>query len=173
MKKLLLFLIFTFFGIVNSAYSQAVCGGTFTDPAGPNANYANNSNVTTTICPTNAGEVVTITFTSFALESNFDLLKVYNGTSASAPLIANLTGTSIPQAITSSDPTGCLTFVFTSDSTSNNTGWTSNITCGPFDNTNCLPPTSLIVTNITATSAVIGWTAATNETSWLLNVQLN
>jgi hypothetical protein len=51
MKKLLLFLIFTFFGIVNSAYSQAVCGGTFTDPAGPNANYANKSNVTTTICP--------------------------------------------------------------------------------------------------------------------------
>ena len=173
MKKLLLLLIFTFFGILNSAYSQAICGGIFTDPAGPNANYASSSNVTTTICPANPGDVVTMSFTTFALENNFDFLKVYNGTSASAPLIANLTGTSIPQAITSTDPTGCLTFVFTSDTTNNNTGWTSNVTCAPLDNTNCLPPTSLTVTNITQNSAVIGWTATTNETNWLLNVQLN
>lgn len=173
MKKLLLLLIFTFFGIINSAYSQAICGGTFTDPAGPNANYANNSNVTTTICPTIAGEVVTVSFTSFALENNFDFLKVYNGASTTGSLIANLTGTSIPQSITSTDPTGCLTFVFTSDSTSHNIGWTSNVTCGPPVTTNCLPPTSLTVTNITATSAVIGWIAATNESSWVVNIQLN
>jgi hypothetical protein len=173
MKKLLLLLIFTSLAIVNSAYSQAVCGGTFTDPAGPNSNYANNSNFTTTICPTNSGEVVTVTFTSFGLENNYDFLKVYNGTSATAPLIANLSGFSIPQAITSTDPTGCLTFVFTSDTSVNNTGWISNVSCGPPVSSNCLPPTSLMVTNITATSAVIGWTAQSNETSWVLNVQLN
>ena len=48
------------------------CGGTFTDAAGPTANYANHSNSTVTICPTNLGEVVTVTFSAFNTETNFD-----------------------------------------------------------------------------------------------------
>lgn len=173
MKKLLLLLLFAFFGIVNQAYSQAVCGGTFNDPAGPNANYANNSNVTTTICPTVPGDLVTVTFTSFALESNIDLLKVYDGTTASAPLIATLTGTSIPQAVTSSATNGCLTFVFTSDVSVTNTGWTSNVSCGPPDSTNCLIPTALAVTNVTDSSATLSWTANNGESSWQVFTSVN
>jgi hypothetical protein len=57
------------------------CGGNFTDPGGPTGNYANNANVTTVICPTNPGDLVTITFTSFNLEAGFDFLKVYDGNS--------------------------------------------------------------------------------------------
>jgi len=172
MKKLLLLLTVIFFGAISTANSQSVCGGTFTDPGGPNANYANNSNVTTIICPTNPGEVVTVTFTTFALENNFDKLRVYNGNTTNAPLLATLTGFVLPQAITSSDTTGCLTFVFTSDSSVVNSGWTSDITCGQPVISTCTPPTSLIATNITQNSAVIGWTSTGNETSWLLSLQM-
>jgi hypothetical protein len=41
------------------------CGGTYTDPGGANGQYANNANSTVTICPP-AGQLVTVTFTSFS-----------------------------------------------------------------------------------------------------------
>ncbi|ESU29652.1 putative adhesin [Flavobacterium limnosediminis JC2902] len=71
-----------------------VCGGTFTDPAGPSANYANNSDYTVTIFPTNPGEAVTVTFTSFSTEVNYDGLYVFNGNTTSSPQISsgNLSG---------------------------------------------------------------------------------
>lgn len=170
MKKQLLFLILAIFGTFQSIYAQPTCGSLFTDPAGPNGNYANNTDVTTTICPANVGEVVTINFSSFALETNFDFLKVYNGPSTTSPLLANLTGLSIPPSITSTDPSGCLTFVFTSDSSVNYAGWIANIICTQPVSPNCVAPTSPIVSNVTAASATIGWTAGSNETSWNLNI---
>ncbi|MGL2962325.1 DUF7619 domain-containing protein [Flavobacterium sp. RSB2_4_14] len=168
MKQLLLLVTLAFIILPNISYSQSTCGGTFTDPGGPNANYSNNANVTTTICPSNAGEVVTVTFASFALETNLDLLKVYNGSSSTAPLIATLTGTVIPQAITSTDVTGCLTFVFTSDSTVTDSGWNSNVSCGPFVNPNCTPPTSLLVTDITLNSATLSWNQTTQSSIYIV-----
>jgi uncharacterized repeat protein (TIGR01451 family) len=163
------------------------CGGIFTDSAGPTANYANNSNVTTTICPTNPGEVVTVTFTSFDTEATWDGLYVYNGNAvvpanqiASTNPAGNVPGglagaywgTTIPGPFTSTAADGCLTFVFRSDGSANRPGWVANVTCGPLVDPNCLPPTSLLVSNITPTSAVIGWTATANETNWMLNIQM-
>jgi uncharacterized repeat protein (TIGR01451 family) len=166
MKKQLLLSFFALLigTFLTSAQTTPVCGGMFTDPAGPNLNYANSSNVTTTICPTNQGEFVTISFTSFALENNFDRLRIYNGTSASAPLIANLTGSTIPPAYTSSDSSGCLTFVFTSDSSVNQAGWVSNISCGlP---SSCQTPTNLLTTNLSTNSVNLSWTESGSATSW-------
>ena len=40
-------------------------GDAFTDPGGPTGQYGNNANVTTTICPENPGDVVTVVFNSF------------------------------------------------------------------------------------------------------------
>ncbi len=155
-KQLLLSFFALFFGtFLTLAQTTPVCGETFTDPAGATANYANNSNVTTTICPTNPGEFVTISFTSFALENNFDRLKIYNGTSASATLIADLTGNTIPPAYTSSDSSGCLTFVFTSDSSINQAGWVANITCG--STPICLAPISVNASPTSNTTAVLNW----------------
>ncbi len=157
MKKQLLLSFFALFlgTFLTLAQTTPVCGGTFTDPAGATTNYANNSNVTTTICPTSPGEFVTVSFTSFALENNFDRLKIYNGTSASAFLLADLTGNTIPTAYSSSDSSGCLTFVFTSDSSINQAGWVADITCG-FPST-CLAPISANVTSINTTSAILNW----------------
>lgn len=155
-KQLLLSFFALFFGtFLTLAQTTPVCGGTFTDPAGATTNYADNSNVTTTICPSNPGEFVTVSFTSFALENNFDRLKIYNGTSANAPLIADLTGSTIPPAYTSSDSSGCLTFVFTSDTSINQAGWVANITCGLASQ--CLTPLSVNVTPINNSSALLNW----------------
>ncbi|PKP15965.1 MAG: adhesin, partial [Bacteroidetes bacterium HGW-Bacteroidetes-23] len=120
-----------------SAWSQGVnattqlvppaCGGTFTDPGGASGNYGNNANVTTTICPENGTDLVTVSFLSFALENNWDFLRIYDGPSAASPLIGSYTGNNIPPDVTSSTPGGCLTFVFTSDGSGVAAGWVANV----------------------------------------------
>ena len=71
MKKTLLLTIFALFALFNTVHSQE-CGTVFTDPAGATTNYVNNSDYTVTICPTNPGDLVTVTFTSFSTEVNWD-----------------------------------------------------------------------------------------------------
>ncbi len=128
MKKTLLLTLFLFLGTLTAIHSQE-CGSVFTDPAGPTANYANNSDYTVTICPPNPGDLVTVTFTSFDIEATWDALYVFNGNSIAAPQISSSNpsgnvpgglaggfwGTAIPGPFTSTSPDGCLTFRFRSD----------------------------------------------------------
>ena len=160
LKTILLFFIGTFFMSAQSI----ICGGSFTDPAGVNANYADNSSVTTTICASNPTDYVTVTFNSFALESNYDFLKVYDGNSASAPLIASFSGSTIPNPISSSVPGGCLTFVFTSDNIVNAAGWDATVSCSSDIPLTCPTPNGLLVSS-TSGSPVVTW-AAGNATQW-------
>jgi gliding motility-associated-like protein len=145
------------------------CGGTFTDPGGASGQYANNANVTTTICPTNAGDLVTVIFTSFNLENNFDNLRVYDGDNT-ANLIGTYTGTALPPIITSTAANGCLTFVFTSDGSVIRDGWIANIICSPPPA--CQQPTALTVSDITENSATLSWTELNaGVNSWQVVVQ--
>ncbi|MBP8238810.1 MAG: hypothetical protein KAX50_02540, partial [Saprospiraceae bacterium] len=129
------------------------CGSIFYDSGGASGSYSSNENTTTTICPTNPGEVVTVTFSSFNTETSFDKLYVYNGPNASSPQISSgngvgsgicntiaggFWGTTIPGPFTSSHPGGCLTFVFCSDGSLTYSGWAANITCS----TPCTPPSA-------------------------------
>lgn len=104
------------------------CGDVFRDPGGL-GNYADNTNVTTTIYPSTPGDVVTATFTSFAVENSYDELYIYNGPSAASPLIGMYYTN--PGVVSSSDISGALTFVFTADGSTNFSGWEANITCSP------------------------------------------
>jgi len=147
-----------------------VCGGNFIDAGGPTGDYAASSNITTTICPDTPGDVVTVFFTSFNTEATWDALYVYDGPSTASPMIASANGggnvpgglpggywgTTIPGPFTSTHPGGCLTFVFISDTSVQNPGWTSNVSCGPPPA--CVQPTGLTVTNITPDSATLSWT---------------
>lgn len=177
--KLLFSLSAIFFLAIYSAQAQdPVCGGTFTDPAGPNANYANNSDYTVTICPTNPGEVVTVTFTAFNIEATWDALYVFDGNSIASAQIASANpaanvpgglpggywGTVIPGPFTSSSPDGCLTFRFRSDDVVNNPGWIANVTCA--SPPTCLKPTNLMTSGNTINSFTLGWTENNLATTW-------
>ena len=179
MKKQLLLSLFALFFLNFIGYSQApTCGGIFTDPAGPNADYAANSDYTVTICPTTSGEMVNVIFTSFNTESNYDGLYIYNGNSTASPQIASANtggnvpgglpgafwGTSIPEIITSSSPDGCLTFRFISDNIVENPGWTANVVCGTV--TGCFKPTNLLVSNLVYGGATVSWTENNAATQW-------
>ncbi len=158
-------LISLFFGnLTTFAQSPITCGSQFTDPAGPNANYANGANTTTTICPNSSGLSVTINFTSFALESNFDRLKIYDGSNASAPLIANLTGSILPSSYSASNVSGCLTFVFTSDGSVNQAGWIATISCDAAST--CPKPIGVNLSNITSNSVVMNWLENGTANQW-------
>lgn len=167
MKKSLLFSLFALLFSAFSLSAQTVtCGSNFSDPGGPNANYSDGANVTTTICPTNPGDAVTVTFSSFDIEANFDFLKVYDGTSATAPLLATYSGTTIPSAITASNTSGCLTFVFTSDSVVNKAGWVAMVSCGVYVPITCPKPIAITATAVTSSGATINWTETGTATQW-------
>lgn len=139
------------------------CGGSFFDPGGPNANYANSITAatgTTTICPSIPGQLVTVTFNSFATESGFDFLKVYDGNSTAGTLLGNFSGTTIPGPFTASTASGCLTFVFTSDGSGVAAGWNASVACGPPPS--CTKPKTLTATTITQSTALLGWTQPAN-----------
>ncbi|CAN1553115.1 Secretion system C-terminal sorting domain [Flavobacteriaceae bacterium] len=139
------------------------CGENFFDNGGVAANYANGITAatgTTIICPNNPGNVVTVNFTSFATESGWDFLKIYDGNSSAATLLGNFSGTAIPGPFTASTTSGCLTFVFTSDATLTAAGWNANVTCAP--PATCSKPNALTATAITQTSATLAWVQPAN-----------
>lgn len=155
----------------------AACGGQFVDSGGVNGNYANNEDRTTTICPANAGDLVTVTFVSFSMEANFDALYVFNGNSIASAQIPSTNGAgnvpgnlaggywgyTNPGPFTSSSPDGCLTFRFRSDDTQMLSGWVANVTCAPPPS--CTAPTSLSRSGLTAFGATFSWTQPPNPNS--------
>jgi hypothetical protein len=160
------------------------CGGLFFDNGGPNLNYSNNSDTTTTICPSNSGDVVTVSFLSFNTEVNWDALYVFNGNTIAAPMFASSNaaanvpgglaggywGTAIPGPFTSSAPDGCLTFRFRSDTSVNRAGWEANIICQPAPA--CPPVYNLIASNISFTNATVNWVNNSSATQWEVITQL-
>ena len=140
-----------------------ICGGNFVDPGGIGSNYANNITAatgTTTICPTNPGDRVTVTFTSFNTELGNDLLKVYSGNGTTGLLLGTYSGTTIPQPVTSVSPDGCLTFVFTSNGTTNAAGWVANVSCAPAPA--CQNPVVINAPTVQSTAITLTWTQPAN-----------
>ncbi|MBK8927187.1 MAG: PKD domain-containing protein [Crocinitomicaceae bacterium] len=111
--------------------STSLCSGNFYDSGGPSSNYGFSQNLTYTICPSTPGSMVQVNFTSFDLENNYDFLTIYDGNSTAAPTLGSYTGSAGPgiAQATPGNPTGCLTFVFTSDGSFSYTGWAATISC--------------------------------------------
>ncbi len=133
-----------------------------------------------TICPDNTGDLVSVTFTEFVFENNggtcWDGLRIYQGVGQnSATFISPLdlgvgtstsegeghcwdtdaagTGDLLGITITSTDPSGCLTFVEYSDGSATRAGYVASVVCAP-------PPSveDLEVTNALDVSAEVSWT---------------
>jgi uncharacterized repeat protein (TIGR01451 family) len=181
MKRTLLLPFVLFLGMMTKTHSQE-CGDTFTDPGGPTAAYANNTDYTVTIYPANTGEVVTVIFTAFATEINWDALYVFDGNSIAATqlssgngagnvpggLAGGYWGNAIPGPFTSSSADGSLTFRFRTDGSGTAAGWTANISCAPPQT--CLRPTVPIVNSVSSTGAVLGWTENNSAGSWEVRI---
>lgn len=166
----------------------AVCGNSALDSGGRNGGYGANEVTTTTITPDNAGDVVTITFTYSDIEVSttgegnaggcWDFITIYNGPDTASPVLAqNICGEAsttgnmpsnvdnnieIGSSYTSTDASGALTIVFSSDGSVNLTGYEAEITCGPPPP--CVTPT-LEVTNVELDSADFSWNEIANATN--------
>nr|MDQ3100726.1 CUB domain-containing protein [Bacteroidota bacterium] len=118
------------------------CGTTVYDAGGAAGSYPNNSNQTWTYCPP-AGQYLTISFTSFATQSNFDQLSIHAGPTNASPQLGIFSGNALPPSFTNNVLGGCLTLWFTSNNSNNNAGWAANITCAPPPAGDCIYSLSL------------------------------
>ena len=110
--------------------SVTTCSGTIYDNGGASGNYTTNLNQTMTICPGTAGQVIRLTFTSFDLETNYDVLTIFHSNTTSGSTVS-YSGYSLPPVITSTSANGCLTLRFTTDGSVNYSGFAINISCVP------------------------------------------
>ncbi len=115
------------------------CSGTIHDFGGPTKDYYDNENYTWTIAPAGASSI-SVNFSSFDVELNWDYLYIYDGSTTASPQIAGspFTGTTIPTPFASS--TGALTFRFTSDVSTTKPGFNATYIC--YQDT--VKPTTLI-----------------------------
>ena len=110
------------------------CSAMFYDNGGPNGNYSNNRDYTMTFLPATPGGTLEAIFEEFALESNYDFLDIYDGSSTNAPHIGQYTGSDSPGTVTATNSEGALTFRFTSDYGVNEPGWKAAVHCvGTYD----------------------------------------
>jgi PKD repeat protein len=109
--------------------TATTCFGNFFDSGGPYGNYIDNEDYTMTFYATTVGAAVRMDFTSFHTESGYDYLRIYNGTTTSAPLIGSYNGTNSPGTVAATNTSGALTFRFTSDNSVNFGGWSADIDC--------------------------------------------
>ncbi len=150
--------------------SITTCEGLFYDSGGNSANYNDDEDFVMTFNPGTFGTKIIADFQLFDVEfnssCNYDWLKIYNGSSITAPLIGTYCGTNSPGIITATNTAGSLTFQFHSDYSETMQGWKALI--------NCSVPPLLPVANFEADTTHIRMgenihftdLTANNPTSW-------
>lgn len=112
--------------------------GTHTDSGGSTGNYTDDERNLWLIQPSNVNNI-TLNFTNFDLELNYDYLFIYDGDTIGSPLIGQYSGTNSPGIVTSSG--GSLLIEFRSDCGTTAPGWEANFTSDPID---VFPPSTSI-----------------------------
>ncbi len=112
------------------------CNFVFYDNGGANSNYANSQDRIITFCPQGSLQRVRVEFESFDLAEG-DIMRIHQGTSINENMVlldgeSDFTGNFLVGEVIIPPPTntsGCLTFRFISDDTTNAQGWKAKITC--------------------------------------------
>jgi hypothetical protein len=107
-------------GVTNLTESS----GTITDGSG-SANYNNNSNCQWVIAPSGANQI-SLTFTAFDTESNYDSVFVYDGPDETYPVLATWWGNTLPPVINTSSGVGAMCIRFSSDALQTEGGWSAS-----------------------------------------------
>jgi Zn-dependent metalloprotease len=110
-------------GTVNS------CGISFFDSGGKDGEYQDGEYYILTVLPVTPGTPLEVSFSSFALETGYDYLSIYNGPDTSSPAFGWWTGSNSPGTVRADNPSGSLTFVFYSDGSVTYSGWQAKISC--------------------------------------------
>lgn len=129
--------------------------GNFYDTGGAAGNYGNDERKLWLFAPTGASSV-SLNFTSFDTELNWDHMIIYNGNSTNSPVIGKYSGTVGPGLVTSN--TGKLLVEFRSDCATPKPGWAATISSIPTTTNPTNPP---VITDNTSPTTVIdipaGW----------------
>jgi N-acetyl-anhydromuramyl-L-alanine amidase AmpD len=129
-----------YYKLINNTYTPTLVqsqSGTLMDSGGA-GNYSDDERSFWLIQPSNATDI-TINFTTFSIELNYDYLFLYDGADVDAPLIGKYTGTNSPGIVTSSG--GSMLIEFRSDCSTVDQGWVANYTSTLNDNQ---PPVTAI-----------------------------
>ncbi|MDD3875727.1 MAG: C25 family cysteine peptidase [Bacteroidales bacterium] len=116
-----------------------ICDAYFYDSNGPDSEYSISENKTMTFFPNSSVPLneahLRVQFSEFDVEANewaggcWDELFIYNGPNTASQLIGSYCGEDLPPVITSTHPTGALTFKFASDDYVELEGWKAQFTC--------------------------------------------
>lgn len=136
-----------------STCATVACTDSIFDMGGPNRNYYDKESYVYTIAPTGANKV-RLTFKQMNLETGFDSLYLFDGTSTTAPLLGAYTGTVNPGIINSTGP--AITVKFKSDNATNTAGFKAIW--------NCIQDNTSPTTQITAPTGWITQDFITNYT---------
>lgn len=119
------------------ATSANFCDGiTITDTGGTTGQYTDNQSFVRVIAPNVAGQKITLTFSVFSLEADYDYMYIYDGNSTAAPIFEpnGYTGNTIPGSFTSTAADGSLTMRFESDPGVTDIGWVAATSCSALTN---------------------------------------
>jgi len=131
------------------------CDEMFLDSGGSSSNYGSNEGTEFLVCPDDPDtDKIELNFTYVDIEAAsgngnngtgcWDILKIYDGENDSAPMIGNYCGEeggdgdmsnvaannlTAGMVFESTDPSGCLYFMFESDASNNESGWEAEINC--------------------------------------------
>ena len=100
--------------------------GTISDGSG-SANYNNNAFCKWVIAPAGATQI-SLNFTAFNTEANYDTVFVYDGPDETFPVLATWWGTTLPATINTTAGIGAMCIRFTSDVSTVGSGWSANYT---------------------------------------------
>ncbi|WP_179225471.1 CARDB domain-containing protein [Hymenobacter mucosus] len=108
--------------------AYTTCSGVLYDDGGPSNPYSPSANGTVTLTPATAGNKIRLQFNQFFMESGYDRLTIYDGSTTSAPVIGTYDYQN-PGTVYATNSAGTLTLRFTSDSYSQYSGFAADIAC--------------------------------------------